>query len=140
MTMSQDAYYVSIHIRDVGDEPLTLFLIGIDQRPLEPGNALLVDWSLLTQIVETAGNAKLIAGVRWTLEEDGEGTIGNFGVSRDPCSDPRIAEILNWLVHSTKKANQSDGLKRAFRERKLKLMQRVPSSTQQSEARNNESL
>jgi len=115
--MHKNPYRISIQIRDIGDEPLTLFVIGIAQRPIEQGNARLISWHFLRDIIATVGGLVLINEVREELEQERECTIGNFHIWREPCSDSLVAEIIEWLAHSSKKANQSDGLKRAFRER-----------------------
>lgn len=111
------AYHMAIRIRDVGDERLTLFLIGIGQRPIGPDNFVLINESSLRQLLDTACSPTLSREVYSTLKQDSDCTIRNFGILREPCSDPNTAKILEWLVYESKKANQTDGMKRAFRER-----------------------
>lgn len=110
-------YRVQIRIKDIGDQPLKLFLIGIAQRPVESGNARLAGWATLNRLVAATGDKKILGQVRFTLESEGECTLANVTVSEARFSDPFIGDELEWLVQLTKKANQSDGLKRAFRAR-----------------------
>src|SRR6266404_2077096 len=95
-------YKVRIRIRDVGDEPLALLLMGIAQHPLGPDNSILINERLLREVLHAACLITQIEEVCSTLKQGGECTVENFSVLResrsDPNTDSKTAQILEWLV------------------------------------------
>jgi hypothetical protein len=112
---------VQIRIRDIGDKPLQLFLLGIAQRPTELGNVRFLSWSDLMRMMDTIGHKRLGGQVRAELEKTRECKIANIAVPETWFADMLVGDIFEWLVRLTKTANQSDGLKRAFQRSKRHL-------------------